>query len=374
MDVLRFAGEVADFRRGQLHLRGELVGRDAGAELVVPRVGFGVLEIRGAEEFAGGFVFGGGDAGGAVEVTQSLLGGHAHALVAGGEEAVAPVGLAVRRFAADILDRHVGREVLVERAEGVADPGAAARIAFAGEAGVHRDAARAVGVAARCHRVDERDVVHVLCHVRQVRADHLAALAGRLEGPGGLHQIAVLALEGDLDRTGQGSAVVFLEERLMIPEVDVRSRARAEDLEHLLGLRGEVGARRHGGSEVAHEEARQSQPRHASGHLAEEAAAGQLEGVAHGVRLFYPSFDRLLRPMFHRAALSSHGCPWLTPWRDAKAYAGSEGRLRWEGSSSTPATAASVGPRPRGGRRLPPSLRRGRPKGHRGRNVRRWRR
>jgi hypothetical protein len=243
---------------------------------------FGVLEVRGAEEFAGGLVFGRRDAGRAIEVTQRLLGGHAHALMAGGQEAVAPVGFAVRRFAADVLDGDIGRQVLVERAEGVADPSSAARIAFAGEAGVHRDAARTVGVAARSHRMDERHLVDVLRHVRQVRADHLAALAGWPEGPGGLHQVAVLALEGHLDRAGQGSAVIFIEERLMIPEVDVRSRARAEDLEDLFGLRGEVGARGNGGTEVAHEEARQSQSRHASGHLAKEAAAGQLEGVAHG--------------------------------------------------------------------------------------------
>ena len=256
VDVIRLAGQVADLRSGQLHLRGEFVGRDAGAELVVAGVGLGVFEVRGAEEFAGGLVFGRRDAGGAIEVTQRLLGGHADALVAGGQEAVTPVGLAVRRFSADILDRYVGRQILVERAERMADPRPAARVAFAGEAGVHRHAARAVGVATRSHRVDERDVVHVLRHVRQVGADHLAALAGRLEGPRGLHQVAVLTLEGHLDRTGQGSPVVFLQERLMIPEIDVRSRARAEDLKHLLRLRGEVGAGRHGGAEVAHEQAR----------------------------------------------------------------------------------------------------------------------
>ena len=104
--------------------------------------------------------------------------------------------------------------------------------------------------------MDERHLVDMLRHVRKVGADHLAALAGRLEGPRGLHQVAVLALEGHLDRAGQGSAVVFIEERLMIPEVDMRGRARAEDLEHLLGLRGEVGAGRHGRTEIAHEEAR----------------------------------------------------------------------------------------------------------------------
>jgi hypothetical protein len=80
---------------------------------------------------------------------------------------------------------------------------------------------------------------------------------------------------------GMGSAIVFIEERLMIPEVDMRSRAWAENLEDLLGPRGEVGAGRYGRSEIAHEETRQSQSRHASGHLAEEAAAGQLEGAGH---------------------------------------------------------------------------------------------
>ena len=58
MDVFRLTGEVTHLWCRQLHFRRELIGCDPGTELVVPAVGFGVLGVRRAEEFAGRVVFG----------------------------------------------------------------------------------------------------------------------------------------------------------------------------------------------------------------------------------------------------------------------------------------------------------------------------
>ena len=47
------------------------------------------------------------------------------------------------------------------------------------------------------HRVDEAHLVGQLAELRQQVAGHLAALAARLEVPGRLDQVALLALKGD---------------------------------------------------------------------------------------------------------------------------------------------------------------------------------
>ena len=75
-------------------------------------------------------------------------------------------------------------------------------------------------------------------HVRQQRADHLAALAGRRERPRALHQVAVLALKRDkLLFARQRLAVMLRERRLVVPQVDMRRAARTEDLQHPLRTR-----------------------------------------------------------------------------------------------------------------------------------------
>ena len=98
-----------------------------------------------------------------------------------------------------------------------------------------------VRVRLRLHRVDERDVVDMLRHVRQQRADHLAALPRRRERPGALHQVAVLALKRDkILFARQRLAVMLFQRRLVVPQIEMRRTARAEDLQHALRLRSEL--------------------------------------------------------------------------------------------------------------------------------------
>ena len=187
----------------------------------------------------------------------------------GGEEAVAPVGFAIGGFAAEVLDGDVGGQVVIEAAEAVADPGACAGEAIAGEAGVHVHTAGTVGVRAAGHAVDEGYVIGMTGDVRQHGADLFAALAGGMEGPWGLHEVAVFALESDFGGTWEGGAVILFQHGFVVPQVDVRGGAWAEDLQHLLGLWWEV---RLVFGRVGHEPGERDTGE-SGGHLAEELAA-----------------------------------------------------------------------------------------------------
>jgi hypothetical protein len=125
--------------------------------------------------------------------------------------------------------------------------------------------------------VDEGHVVHMLRHVRQHRRNHLPALTRWCEGPRRLHQVAVLTLKRDFDiRARHWRAVKFLQHRFVIPQVHVRRRSRAEDLQHLLRLRRKVWlVLRHSG-EFVREQTRKRDTSEPGGHLAEEMAAREV--------------------------------------------------------------------------------------------------
>jgi hypothetical protein len=170
-----------------------------------------------------------------------LLGRDHYGLVLGWQKAIAPIRFAIGRLAADIGNRHVRRQVLVLTAESVADPRTRARKTFEDRSRVHEHAARSVRVRLRLHRVDEGDVVDVLRHVRQQRADHRAALAGRCERPRTLHEVAVLSLERDqILFAGQRLAMVLRQRWLKFPQIQMGSAARTEDLKHALRLGREL--------------------------------------------------------------------------------------------------------------------------------------
>ena len=89
--------------------------------------------------------------------------------------------------------------------------------------------------------MDKGHIIHVSCHMGQEGRHHFPTLPSRLEGPGTLHQVAVLPLKTDecfLPR--QGRSVILFKSRLMLPQVHVRHGARTEDLNHTARLRGEM--------------------------------------------------------------------------------------------------------------------------------------
>src|SRR5438309_2524791 len=77
--------------------------------------------------------------------------------------------------------------------------------------------------------------------MRQQVRDHPAALAAWSKRPMRFRQVAVLALEGDkLVLAGQRLAVALVQLRFVIPCLQVRAGAGAEDDEDVPGLRREV--------------------------------------------------------------------------------------------------------------------------------------
>ena len=238
----------------------------------------GVLLVERGEKAARRGVLVGADAGGAREVAQRLLRGHLHGLILRGEKAVRPIRLPVGRLAADVLDGDVSRQVFIQRAEGVARPRARAGEALAGEAAVHKHAARPVRVRARGHGVDEGDVVGMRAEVREQRRDHLPALPAGREGPRRFHQVAILALEADLRRAGHRRVVEFFQHRFVLPQIHVRRAARAENVEHLLRARREMRAGRRG-EKVALQQARKRDAGEAGAEAAEKMAAVEMQGV-----------------------------------------------------------------------------------------------
>lgn len=203
----------------------------------------------------------------------------------GRQKAVAPVWFSIGWLAPQILDRDVSGQIFILAAQRVTEPGPGARKALAGKAGVHRDAARPVGICPGRHAVDKGHVIHVPRHVGQQGRDHLAAPAGRGEGPRRFHQVSVFPLKSDLRfRARQRRAVKFLQHRLVVPQIDVRRRARTENLQHLFRLRGKMGWPRRGGGEFTDEQLRQGDTGESRRHLSEETSTSEAEsegGIPH---------------------------------------------------------------------------------------------
>ena len=131
--------------------------------------------------------------------------------------------------------------------------------------------------------MDKRDVVHVPRHVRQHRGDLFPALARRHKRPGRPHQIPVFALERHLRlRARHRGAVELLQLRFVVPEIDVRGGAGAENLQDLLGFRPGreqriLRRRRH--APIQAQEPREGDPGEAGGHLIQKMPPVEVENA-----------------------------------------------------------------------------------------------
>ena len=275
--------DVKGLGRSHLHARRELVALDARVEPLVLRARLGVRAVhRGEELLRVALARAVHEASRRVraEVCDRIGGAwvdHRAAVLARKERAV-PVLHAVRRHAAVVGQHDEGRQVLVQRAETVAHPAARARESRQLEArrrqrGRGRMHARAAG-----DIVDERDVVDMRAELRDGFAEHLAALAVRLELPRGLHPRPEPVLEGlDLLAEIAGLSVVLDELGLEVEEIEVAGRARHEELHDALRLRREL-QRRGSGSRV--EEAEGIARKHRGERDAAESATRAPEELA----------------------------------------------------------------------------------------------
>ncbi len=135
------------------------------------------------------------------------------------------------------------RQIAVERAQPVADPGTDARPGKVERAGVHAQGGVVmVGVVA-VHRADDADVVHAAGDVGKQLADLGAALAVRLEAPLRFLEEQLL-VAGPVARfrmiQGHLLAVVGMQAGFGVEGIDVRHAAAQEEEDHALCLAGEV--------------------------------------------------------------------------------------------------------------------------------------
>ena len=243
--------EVGDAR---LHPEGQLVLLDPGVRLrVADRLVIHLVELAEAVERAAADL--GGDAGGVVDVKDRVApraerGGG----VLAGKVARLPeprrdrLNLLSVRWLGDEHDE--GRQVLVERAEAVGDPGAEAGAAGDLVPGLDVGDRRFVVDRLGVHAPDEANVVDHLRHVRQHLAHPHVVLAvlgelvfrGRNREsllPRG-HRREPLALP---DRIRQVLVVVLAHLGLVVVQVHLRRAADHVQVDHLLRLGGEVGHR-----------------------------------------------------------------------------------------------------------------------------------
>ena len=141
-------------------------------------------------------------------------------------------------------DHDERRQVLVFRAQPVAHPGADTRPRHGERAGVHAECGVVVVRVAGVHAVDERNVIHAPGHLREKRADLLAALAVSLELPlGCLEKNSLVAgpvLDFGMIPFGDLLAVVAVELRLVVERVEMRHAAAQIDENDAPSLRGKM--------------------------------------------------------------------------------------------------------------------------------------
>ena len=186
----------------QLHARGQLVVHQAGREFRLAGPRLAVLAVHARQERAGQVEHRGRILLLGPQIQQGrALGAHAGALVHRRQPARLPVLDMVDRQALGIVQHHVGRQVLVLRAQAVRDPRTDGRPVRELAAALHDEDRRFVIEVRGEHRADEGDVVDLL---RQVRQD-LGNLHARLAVLGELvrrrHESA--SLVDELDIVGQ---------------------------------------------------------------------------------------------------------------------------------------------------------------------------
>ena len=167
------------------------------------------------------------------------LGAELHALVQGRHPAARPVADAIDRQPARIGQDDIRGQVLVLGAERVGDPRTDRRPTGDDHAGVHHPARLLVIAMLREHRANDGDLVRVLRDVRQRLGELGAALAVLAKAKRALEQVAGDAfIVGDL--SGRRLAVVAIEHRLGVEQIDLARPAVHEELDDGAGLRREV--------------------------------------------------------------------------------------------------------------------------------------
>ena len=168
---------------------------------------------------------------------------------------------------------HVGRQIFVFRTKPVTNPRAHARPHKIIRTGMQLQQRAAMGGVCAVCAVDKTDVIHMPRHVREEFANHVTALAVRLELPRRGQQVAGLG-EGYLRLVKrQRLPVITLEQWLVLEGVHVRRAAFHKQKNDALGPRPEM--RTLGRQRILRlQQRRQRQRPKAEGGLLQHVAAG----------------------------------------------------------------------------------------------------
>ena len=245
-DVLRFPPQVERFGGGQLHAGRQFVTADAGFKTRVSRAFPRMVAVQPPQQLLGGpFAVGRHKPAAAVGVEIGdggrLAGENDRSLVLGGQKRRVPVLGAIRGKPPVIGQHHKRRQVFVQAAKAVTDPAPHSRKARQLEPGRLQIGRLAVDPRLADEVVDERHVVDTGAQVGHDFRERFARLAIRLELPDRLHPRAEAILER-LDRLAEirRLAVVFLERRLVVEQIDVAGGPPHEELHHAFGARREI--------------------------------------------------------------------------------------------------------------------------------------
>ena len=213
------------------------------------------------------------------EEDRVAAGAELDALMTGREKAAAPAGLsAVRIVLAGEEDDERG-QVGVFAAESVREPRAETGTADDLMAGVHEDLRRRVIELRGLHRPDDGELVDVLREVRQQVGQFGAGLAVARELERRAEQLGRAFDEREAfafdDVFGDGLAVVLIQLRLGIEEIELRGRAGHEQVDDALRAGREVRTDGGGGrrEEAIVEQRRECERTDAEAALLEEVAA-----------------------------------------------------------------------------------------------------
>ena len=156
-----------------------------------------------------------------------------------GQKSCTPIDDSARRKPARIGQHDEGRQVIAHATKSIGDPCAHAGKAGQDEAAVGHEHGRAVQRGFALHGVKEGHVVHALCELRKEVADPASTLAMLVEGPPTLLTIARLRREElQFAIRIEWLALTLRQLRFVVPGIDMRKTAGAENLDHRLGLGG----------------------------------------------------------------------------------------------------------------------------------------
>ena len=145
------------------------------------------------------------------------------------------------RNASRIRNRDEDGQILILRAERVADPRAHAGKTIENKSGAHLVLGGAVRVRLCRHRMNETKIVGQFRELRKHIGNHFSGLAARTKGPMWFREIAIFSLEGDeLVCPWHRLAIALEQFRFVIPRFQVRASSGAEDDEDILCSRLEM--------------------------------------------------------------------------------------------------------------------------------------